>query len=1525
MNSKPLVAGLVALFTVMTAFAVFPMAHAKAAAAGDEKTLYVALQHDMPDFNSWNLASNDVWKADVLNWGYETLAGLDKNLAPYPLLAESWDFNQDVAEHPFITLDLRQGVLFHDGTEMTADDVVFTYTAARSGTALSSGIINAFDNDTNGVVSLTEIQADVVKIDTYTVRMFLARPYGQFFTSTLAIPIMPEHIWYNAADPTHDHTIDSTNEEINMTFDVLWNDVQATYSTGPYKYKDGQAGIFRVMEKNPDYWGKDFETPYLHYKLYPPNVDTIYFKIYSSIDTAILALNSGAVDFIAWPITAGRIPSLQANPSIGMTYLSDNGYFYLAFNAKFQPMGDLSFRKAVSYLIDKDQIVNTYMGGFGAKGSVVEPPSWGEWYNESAETYPYDASLTASNDLLDAAHFLDVNADGWRELPDGSPMPKITILTPPADYDPIRIRAGQMIAKNMRDCGLNAEAKAIDFSTLVARMDSYDYQMLIIGWSLAADPVGNVFDIMGPGSIQNYFGFWAVDDPNPFYKDLMGVSTLADAETQAMAKEVTRLGGLARGTFDVSEQISYTRWAEGVLADAVPVNVLYYRVNVEAYNKAWTGWTDYLGDLWTSGSNIFCLSSLSRTGAAGPSALGSVNAAISLPGLVGVDKSVTGFVKAVDKEGNPVSGASVAMTVEGIVGDPTVTVSPATGMTSDDGLFDFTVIGTATGYSHVNTTVTYSGATSTQSAIISSVTEYPQTLYVSVSPEELVLGAGEETTVNLMVMDQNGDPVEGVNLSVDPNLISYGSIDDLWLTSDADGMASTIYHAPDTIIQMNAHETLTLSYSATKEGYTWTGAAAANLLIYNPDAPAWTLTRVLEVSTTALNATGVGTNQSDIVFQVVDDAGNTIADQVLNVTYSNKSMVVGPVATVTSDADGNASLSVMVKDGTPTQALRVTVGALELNATPATVTLTYVGDVAPTTEMYGGYMTFAQPAQYLGPLGALDVTAHIWDSTGAAADGILASLAISGTQYGTLTWADLVNWDSTWDGLGINIVTAADNSNALVSGPFNTVFDYDNWYLWYYGPDGTLGPKGTGTGDEWIYWNWTDDVMTGVDVVSGVVDFQVTGIDVAHLDLVGSMYVVPEGYGTFNDTTYLYKIDGQTMITSQYVIGRSYSVVSPSFVIENPVLHAKTSDYEQTNVSITVTDENNDLVDGASAMVYQNSVRGNSDYKVYPGGFSSDSVTTDTAGQANESIIAISSTGVYKASAKPDVYVKAMLEGAVSMFAQTQIFIYTSNMFVTLDPIESVVAIGETNISITAHVEDFAGTSLPNMTVELTSDSGTVYNQPWSTSVQLSNWEPDHVGEAVFHIDTPMPEATKLAYMTLQVKVSGIPYNLALASMVLTLQNHAPAISAALVGTTMAEMEFEEDTNVSLTGWVFDANGLGTVTVKLDSGTAQSVPATLTGSFAEQTRDISKLFTSLAVGEHTVTVNATDSLGVSSQSVLTFTVSAPSHAGPDWAAWSLAAVGWAVAVILGVMMLMRRPKKPAPGEELPKPEETPKT
>ena len=205
---------------------------------------------------------------------------------------------------------------------------------------------------------------------------------------------------------------------------------------------------------------------------------------------------------------------------------------------------------------------------------------------------------------------MDTDCDGWRNLPDGSVMDPIAIMTPPADYDPIRFKAGQMVAENMTAVGINAEVMPVDFDTLISSIDSMEYQMLVLGWHLWSDPIANVFDILGPLSQTNVFGFWSLENSNPYYWELLGVNTLADSETQAMADQVLRLDDLARTTFDVAEQKAYTREAQGVIDDAVPVDVLYYRVNAEAYRTSWIGWVPHLGELL----NMFSLSQLERTG-----------------------------------------------------------------------------------------------------------------------------------------------------------------------------------------------------------------------------------------------------------------------------------------------------------------------------------------------------------------------------------------------------------------------------------------------------------------------------------------------------------------------------------------------------------------------------------------------------------------------------------------------------------------------------------------------------------------------------------------------------------------------------------------------------------------------------------------------------------------------------------------------------------------------------------------------
>ena len=1483
MKHRAVIAGVVMLLTVLSAFAAMPMTQARAAAE-QPGILYIAMQQDMADFNTWNLGSNSVWKSNVINWGFEGLAGLDYNMLPYPLLAESWDFDEDTLE---VTIHLREGVVFHDGTPLTADDVVFMYHAARDGTTYSSNIINAFDIDGDGTCSQEEIEIGVVRVDDSTVVMTMAAPYGQFFTATLGLPILPKHIW-------EDHLTEEG------TINVLWTDPTAVIGTAAFKYKEGIPNTYRIMEKNLDYWGKEFTTP-AGYKTYPPNIDQIYYKIYASIDTAILALQAGDVDYIAWAVTAGRVPSLQADPNVGLEFLEDNGYRYLAFNMKFQPMGDINFRQAVSHLIDKDQIVNVYMGGFGSKGSAAEPPYWGEWMNQSIETYPYDDPLdTASSvpeDMLDDAGFVDANDDGWRDLPDGTPMEKIIILTPPADYDPIRIRAGQMIAKNMREVGINAEAKAIDFDTLVARLNSMDYQMLIIGWSLSSDPVGNVFDILGPKASSNTFGFWAEDDPNPWYADLQGVNTLADEETQDLAREVDRLAKLAKGNFSTEAQILYTKWGQGVLAEAMPCNVLYYQVNVLAYRAtSWSGWIPWLGDIFGPGANIYSLSNLVKVGAGGAAggAVASVNAGLTVPGKVAAGSVIDGSVVAIDNSGAPVSGATVALTVEGVAGGADTVVPSATSGTTDaDGVWVFNLTGDSIGYSYVNVSVSSGDVTSTQSAAVSVVQEFPDTLFLSVKPAEAIIGAGDSTAVELYVMDGYGDPVEGATVSIDPNLVSYGAVDDETGTTDEYGFANTTYNAPAEP-GLNTHYPVTLSYAVSKDGYTWSNTPAANILVFNDDPSDWIMTKVLDVDTTALSESD---DTATITVLVVDDEGTPLTDHTLNVSYSDESAVVSPVWEVVTDGAGEADVTVQLGMA-DTGAIRVVItNNTVLNSMGATVTLTYVGATTPDPEIFGGYLTYsygdpaADAAQYIYPLDHVNVTAHVWNSTGDPTNAVMAALAISSTDYGALVWSDDVNWDTGWDWLSAAISTTADDGSFGTTGLLNTPFDEDNWNTW--------GPNG----EYWIAWE-DMSVMTGVEIVDGEFTTSIYGVGVAHSDAISNMFVIPDAIGYFNDTTYMYQIDGQTALKSEFVIGRSYNAIAPSFDLTNPVMVSKATGFDSTLVLATATDETNTPIEGASVSVFQTASS--------MGALSATAYTvtpyltqaTDVDGNAVFTAIGIGRNDlVQPANMKADMYVSAKMEGYISISSQTQVFLYTTQTFVSLAPITDIRQIGDV-LLVEATVADINGAPLAYVPVELSVASGTV-----ASPTQTTNSD----GVALFAVDTSSIVGAKAAFVAMQAKAAGAGFDLSLATAMVPMQNAPSTISA---GYPMDGDEEVDGTNVTFTGSVFDTNGIQAIALTVDGETT-----VLEGDVGAATWDIEEVLGELDDGDHVIVVNATDMLGVSSESTIEFTSVTPSEGGVSMLLAILLGVGWIVAAVVAVMLLMKmKPKKEAPAAAEPETE-----
>ena len=1450
--------------SILIVSAIVPIT-ATSAPEEESRELRIAIAQDIPDFNIFNLGSNSIWKTTVLQWAFEGLCGIDMNQVSYPRLAESWMFDEGTLT---VTIELRHGVVFHDGSPMTADDVVFTYHAIRDGTIYQSNIVYAFDADYDGYVSAAEISAGVWKIGDYTVGMQMAVPYGQFFTSTLGVPIIPQEIW-------QDHL------NYDGLVDFLWDDPMATTGTGPFEYSSGVPSEYRVMEKSYTYWGTDSYTP-SGYRVYPPNVDRLHFQVITSTEDAVLALKNGAVDHVTTPITVALLPSVLSDPSVSMSYLEDNAYFYLAHNEKLEPMNNIDFRRAIAHLTDKHNIVDVYMGGFGTPGNAVEPPYWGDWYNESVVPHPYDdpfdSTTTIPEDLLDSASFVDSNGDGWRDLPDGSPMDSITILTPPADYDPIRTMAGQAIASNMREVGINAEAEAIDFDTLVARLSSMDYQMLIIGWSLSSDPVGNVFDILGPKSASNTFGFWSLSDPNPFYMDLGGVNTLADAETQAIADEVETLGALARESFYVGDQMMYTRWAQGLISYAIPIDVLYYRVNALATSDHWTGWVPYEGKLL----NAFSLALLEEV----PSdviyqdASEGVNIGLSTPTTLLSGQTASGHAIVIDDLGYPVEGAEVTLSVEVTSGSFGVDINNVTGTTDSIGRIWFEMSCTGEGVGVFNATAQKDSWTDYDSTVITVRPAVPNTLALSASLDRAVILPGEEAYLALTVTDEFGGPVEGVEISLDENLIGWGYVDSPMVYTDAAGSALMTYHAPATSVLPNSHLQISLVLSASKAGYEWSSSVMKELLVYNDAAPDWVMTRVTAVSTTALDNAG---NVSAITVEAVDYEGSSIGNHMLSVSYSDESIVFLPTMAVMTNGAGVATVSVQMKNMVASGALKVTIGDTTiLNSISTSVTLTFVGSTPPAEELYGGYITYTEPAQYLDPLGMIEAAVWTWDSSGTPAD-VTAALILSGTPYGTLTWSDDIMWDTTWDYLGIAVSTNADDGDYVTSGPMNTPFDEDNYLIWSWETGG------------WLYWDW--GMMTGVDIVSGSYTFYIYGLDVKHLDLVGDIFIVPDGMGFFNDTTYAYQVDGPTSIISEYVIGRSYQAVSVNYDVAKPVLTAYASVFDTTSVTGVVTDENGDPVEGADMLVYQNSLSGNSQYGVSPNSGSprwSAPVVTDAAGEAVATIIAETySSGIWMPTAyslRANVYVKPMMYGAITLLSQSQIAIHPQATQCGMTLISETQPVGSL-VQVTLDARNATYDWVPNTDVRLLAGVGTAVEYTDTT---------DSFGRGEFMIDTATIRASEGGFMPLRASVGGPAYDSSSARLMVPMQNIRPLVEI---------LEPEDGGEVSgPTATVhvsaYDADGIWSLMMSVDGGGWIALP----GTPGDTTWNVTYELTNMSVGMHTITAVAYDQYNVSGTDMVSTTVPIPEFGYPVLVVMALLVAIVALARKLGGSKRTRRTK-----------------
>ncbi len=438
--------------------------------------LKVGLMDEPKTLNIW-LAS-DKWSGRVLSLMYQRLYIRDPDtLQLVPWLAEK-DPVYDESKISY-TVKLRQAK-WSDGSEFTSEDVAFT-----------GRLIKEFK-----VPRYRARWKFVKRIETpdkRTVIFYLEKPMAVFTTRTLTSPIVQKKEWVQIVEKARN------SEKPLITLQN--HKIEKPVGTGPFVLKEWRKGAFLFVRKNKHFFGTGQK---ICGRMLGPNIDGIIFKFFGTSDAAVLALKKGTMDMFWWGIQAGYLEDLEKEPGIRLYSNERSALYYWGFNLRKLPFSDVNLRWAIAILIDKDFIITRIVQGHAIRMDSVIPSGNKFWL--CTDVPRYGEGLTRAERVKKAYGILKKAGYSWKvppvneagelvkgkgiRLPSGEPMEKFTILTPPADYDPLRAMSGMIIQEWLKEIGIPVSAKPMSIGALLQKVKSqHDFDAFILGYGrLDIDP-----------------------------------------------------------------------------------------------------------------------------------------------------------------------------------------------------------------------------------------------------------------------------------------------------------------------------------------------------------------------------------------------------------------------------------------------------------------------------------------------------------------------------------------------------------------------------------------------------------------------------------------------------------------------------------------------------------------------------------------------------------------------------------------------------------------------------------------------------------------------------------------------------------------------------------------------------------------------------------------------------------------------------------------------------------------------------
>ena len=352
---------------------------------------------------------------------YSTLFALNERLEVVGLLADRWDSPTPTT----YVVSLRKGVRFHDGHELTSDDVVYTFTSLLDPNFISprKGAYRMLDR--------------VRAVDPYTVEFTLKEPFGSF-PINLVIPIVP-----------------------NGAGAGLRN---APIGTGPYRFVSFAVDDRVVL------------APFEAYMDGAPRNGGVVIKIVPDDTMRGLELRKGGVDLVVNDLAPDIVHQLRTDPTLQVVEAPGTDYAYVGLNLRDPVLKDSRVRQALAYAVDRDAIVTHLRRGLARPAVGILPPmSWA--FTPDVADYRFDPAKSGT--LLDEAGYPDPDGPG--------PAPRLHLTLKVSSTEFNRLQSS-VLQQDFARVGVALDVRTYEFATLYADVLKGNFQLFTLQWVGVSDP-----------------------------------------------------------------------------------------------------------------------------------------------------------------------------------------------------------------------------------------------------------------------------------------------------------------------------------------------------------------------------------------------------------------------------------------------------------------------------------------------------------------------------------------------------------------------------------------------------------------------------------------------------------------------------------------------------------------------------------------------------------------------------------------------------------------------------------------------------------------------------------------------------------------------------------------------------------------------------------------------------------------------------------------------------------------------------